>query len=213
MEEIKRIRIAIIDDGVNKAHFKNIHNLKCFKVRNQKMVEYIPKSTLLTHGTICAAIIQKYVNCQIEIISYKVKDYGKAGYSEDLRIALECCAKDDIDILNVSIGSMEKKDRRSYQAIVNDIVKKGTMVVAAMSNDGHIAYPAMCENVIKVRHNERMLHKVVLADPDHLLYEASSIHKLIMKEGFFTTLPCNSYATPYVSAYLANLLSESGKKD
>lgn len=205
------MKIAIIDDGVNRFHFRNIDNLTNYRVTNDQMVEYSPKSTAITHGTICAAIIQKNVDFEIEIISYKVKEYTKAGYVIDMKTALESCIQHNIDIVNVSVGSLDYEDCEILQPIINKMIRRSMIVVAAMGNNGKAAYPAMCENVIKVQHNERVIRKINLLNEEKLLLETNSIHKLMMQEGVFTTKPCNSYATPYVSACIANMINQDGK--
>ena len=151
MEKKFPVEIAILDDGVNTfALNQHLNYIKTYVVWNNFV---LPKTSEIeiTHGTICANFIASLLH-RVRIISIKVKDYKKKGHICNLIRALNYCYRRDVDLINISIGSTDSIDQIFLEKSIKQLVEKGTVVVAAVSNSGDATYPANLPGVIAVKH-------------------------------------------------------------
>ena len=93
------------------------------------------------HGTICAAIIQKYL-ANSEIYSIRLLNEDGSGLIEHLKPALDWCIEKGIYLVNLSLGTTHFRDKSLIRTLVNHYVSKGMCIVAATSNSGYESYPA-----------------------------------------------------------------------
>lgn len=199
-------RIAVIDDGIYKCketqsfvsqflEFDSTH--KCFKEQHSFIRKF-------SHGTCCAMIIKKY--CPVaEVVSLKILHQNMLiGSTEGLLYALTWCKNNDIDIVNLSLGTTNIYDFKSIQNTVNELIKNKTLIVAAVCNDFQFTVPAIFENVIGIASiTKNNLSKTELAFLG-INIQANSVHEIMVENQKYITPDCNSYATPYVVACLIN---------
>ena len=97
------MKIAVIDDGV----FPQSVNLS---VKNHFIKNGIVKVidglnvAPLSHGSICAKIIEKYVNYDVSIIGIQILNEDDTGLLDDLIAALKWCYENDVRVINLSCG-------------------------------------------------------------------------------------------------------------
>lgn len=204
-----KIRIAIIDDGINPkllppdVYIKHYVAHKHFIIKQCKHNYNKTKS----HGTMCAGIICKYSK-QIKLYSIKVKDSKKKGNIGNLVSALKLCSKRRFDVINLSIGSCCNLDKDILFNVISKISQKGSIIVAAHSNDGQLTYPASFENVLGVRsqisrYDYQICNEIV----------APGRHIIRLRDELHITDNSNSYATAFVTSQVAELMLKHQRKD
>lgn len=207
------IIIAVIDDGINEKVYglknirKNLEISKELKVVSRKNYNIFESS----HGTICGGIINEYGNNSI-IHSIKVLS-EKSGKSNKYALitAINWCIDNEVKIINLSLGTIDFRDFKEIQKVVNLAVSKGIIIVAANNNTERLTYPASLSNVIGVKCDRKLFgdeYKTIQYPFDGIDIIASGKHRLETNEIEYT-IPCNSYATPMITAKVYNILKEN----
>ena len=137
-----QIKVAIIDSGIDVNHTE----LKDLKIKLKTFRGGL--SDEVGHGTHLAGIILKEAD-NIELYSYKFTN-GKVGKLGDLLKAIFAASKDDINIVNFSLGLPVNTE--SLRIAIEYLQKQGTLVVAAAGNQNSDKefYPAALPGVIGV---------------------------------------------------------------
>lgn len=148
---MQKIKIAIIDNGVDEAALGNEISGKVYVNEKKECVydEADMSRVRFAHGTICAAIIQKYL-ANSEIYSIRLLNEDGSGLIEHLKPALDWCIEKGIYLVNLSLGTTHFRDKSLIRTLVNHYVSKGMCIVAATSNSGYESYPASFSNIIGV---------------------------------------------------------------
>lgn len=205
------MQIVIIDDGINKGFFRLKPLINDWEIdREQKISIRRNKNELVcSHGTICAAIILNYAP-DAEISSIKILDPqdGK-GSRGQLVTALQWCLANDIALIHLSIGSTQFADFEEVRILIARLFLKGCTIVAAYHNKNIYTMPASLDCVFGVRCNDIVGIPAYRVKKDRFDYfiEATGKHKLAnFYKNEFTSPQSNSYAAPYVTALIHNLL-------
>ena len=203
-------RIAIIDDGVNGGVFDKCKASYTYHInRNGNIDRYINYSKKISHGTICAAIIQQYTNIEHLLYSIKIKPCNKNGNIDFLIRAIDFCVENDIKVINLSIGSTDENDKcRIYHSITNAF-EKGVIVVAALSNENITTYPASFSMVIAAKHSEKArLGLYYYKNYKNFTLGAYSKLNLRMCDGTnYISDTANSFAAAFVTAKVVQQVS------
>ncbi|MBU5591509.1 S8 family serine peptidase [Clostridium sp. MSJ-4] len=210
---LKYNEIAIIDDGINVKFYNNIHRVKSsIEIDvNCNITKYKSDKIEYSHGTVCASIIKKYTKEAI-INSIKIINKSKKTTGKQLIKAIEWCLENNIGIANLSLGSTDINEKEDIRKLINYAANKGMIIIAASSNDDKITYPASFSNVIGVKTlKEPVQHGEYIYDYrpiDGVDILAPSIHKL---KNYFEeeeSNMCNSFAAPYITAKVYNIIRE-----
>lgn len=208
------LHVGIIDDGVNQNAFKQVgklsHNIEI--TNNLKLkVKKRSNSSWKSHGSTCAAIVKKYApECDLSSIKI-LSSFSKTGCQKQLIKALDWCLENKIDIVNVSLGSIDYRDYEVLRRAINKAVKNGLIIIAAGSNDNKVSYPAAFTNVIGVSCDlSRNLNEEELCynhySPLGTDFTASSLYPLEdSKDNLKVSSLCNSYAAPYITAKVVEI--------
>lgn len=141
----KGVKIAVIDTGIDMAHPDLTSNYKGgFDLVD---LDDTPDETQLhegmptTHGTHVAGIIAangaiKGVAPDAEIYAYRALGPGGVGTSIHVIAALEEAVKQNVDIINLSLGNNVNGPDYPTSKAVNEAVKHGIAVVVANGNSG-----------------------------------------------------------------------------
>ena len=204
----KEIMIAIIDNGINPLFLKGKVEKSIVIDENgicKTVVENINQQQM-QHGTICAMILGKYCS-YCHLVSIKILDNSGKGAIKNLYPALEWCSKNQIKLVNLSLGTVNFRDCERLRVLINEYVANGMVIIAATANSGFVSYPASFTNVIGV---------ATIGSPLNYIkdYMQMGIDAVVPSEHIFkifneeiTTQLSNSYAAPYVCAMIANKLN------
>ena len=210
------IRVALLDDGLD---YKKKITFSCegmYKAEDERIITDVAQnSPINSHGFICAHIIYSYSRENVEIVSYRVKRQDEEGDIHDLETAFNNALDRKVDIIHMSIGSCESRDRRRLKKLCNKAKRRHILVIAATDNDGAITYPAFFKNVIGVGHNIRGIGNRILYIENSRLgvdVEVCSPRNIKLDECISEKLPyCNSFAAAEVTGIVALLIDRVGK--
>ncbi|HYD35216.1 MAG TPA: S8 family serine peptidase [Vitreimonas sp.] len=168
------------------------------------------------HGTHVAGIIAARTNDsgyigiapQAQVVGVKVIGADGSGYISDLVDAFDWALTQDIQIINVSLGTTY--DSQLLHEKITQLTQKGVVVVAAAGNNygGPLLYPAAYQEVISV----------AASDTNNQLASFSNLGAAVTAPGvgITSTVPGGGYATwsgtsmaaPHVSGAIALMLSQ-----
>lgn len=205
-------KIALLDVQVNTRQF-DLHDVDLLCVDNERHIipgSYFKKNDVLyNHGTICAAIIRKYAP-KTPIVNIAILEQDSLTCDvEKLMAALKWCTENEIHMIHLSAGTTNILDYVKLSSIEYDVNMKNTILIAAQNNNSKYTMPASLPNVIGVRKNIHYTseqYKVMYNTIDGINIEASGLHTLQNKDIIFDTQNCNSYAAPYITAKIYNLM-------
>lgn len=207
----KRLHIALIDSSI------------CFDCDNNFGVNMVqmdgvttPKSATISHGTICLNIIKKYVKkfgLDVLITCIPILDNDCMGDVDNLLSAIDWCKMNNVDIINLSLGTRNYNEFARITAQINDAYYKfGIIFVCAASNSGRLSFPSYLTNTIGVNTKEGLAEgEVWLAHHNELGINitAYSEHTIRLNEIIIKTRANNSYAAPFVTAVVAKYLDKN----
>lgn len=208
------ITVAIIDDGLN---YNNvILSCRCteFVVRKGKIRPYISgKQRKNSHGLICAKLLADGNEKNIEIISYKIKEEDKPGFSDDLALAINDAADKKVSLIHMSVGSTREEDCQIISEAINKAVDNKICIVAASDNFGEKTYPACLDGVIGVKHNFSLVcQKPKIADKNELGINIELCCPKTVEDTSGGLVPieyCNSFAAAKLSSeIISNMLEQ-----
>lgn len=202
------IRVAIIDNGINKFFIKNKieksiaideNNICIADTKNIDQQQF-------QHGTNCAMILEKYcLDC--DLVSIRILGENGRGAIKSIYPALEWCYNNKISLVNLSLGTVDFRDCGKLRALINEYAVKGMIIIAATANSGFVSYPASFTNVIGVATTGSSLSYT----KDYMQMGIDTVvpseHIIRMFEEDVRTSLSNSYAAPYVCALIANRLN------
>lgn len=206
------MNIALIDDGVEinsltKEYVCEFLEIKDVSAGFEKQTANINSHS---HGTICASIIRKMAK-SAKLYSLKILDTNSLSASTDKLVrAFEWCLKNDIHIINLSLGTVNSRDFNTIQKWVRTLVKSGKIIVAAVNNKNTYTLPASLPEVIGVSSEESLSgFKFVKESIIGVDILAGSKHPVkLNSEESITTPFCNSYAAPAVSGRICDLMNK-----
>ncbi|EPY6469952.1 S8 family serine peptidase [Clostridium sporogenes] len=207
------VKVAIIDDGVGQGVYGDFDLADNIEITEQLEVldgndRYIFNRS---HGTICAAIIKKYFNDAI-ISSVKILNYESHKSTKNQLIkAVEWCILNNIDVINMSLGTIDYRDFDEVKNIVDTAFEKGIIIVAACNNKNIYTCPASFNNVIGVKSTKARVLKegeyiFNIYSIDGIEITACAEHRLL-KNGVKreVTASVNSYAAPMITAEICKI--------
>ncbi len=203
---IKKIHVCVIDDGICE---DEINIYKNVQIRNGKVVDFLGVCKNNSHGTGCAKVIKKHAEKEILISSVSILNKQCKGNIYSLCTAFEWCVENDVDIINLSLGSVFFKDKELLLSAVNHCAENGIVIVGATSNAGYVTYPACFTNVLGVRSFEEKEKRGYAARYDTNLgfglFETQGSEKIYINGAEKTTSWCNSVAAPQITAKIINM--------
>lgn len=212
-----RIKIAVIDDGINAGLYKIGFIERDIEIMPELQVKYRTGYDMHkpSHGTTCAAIIKKYTP-YAQLSSIKILNDNAKGIRGQLVKALEWCVENNMHLVNMSLGTIDFRDADIIKKAVDTAAEKGIIIVAAANNRNVYTYPASFKNVIGVncditgnlKEGEFVWNPFA---PDNIEITSCAIHELTMYTGETkTTGPCNSFAAPMITAVVCKIMDEKG---
>ena len=203
------IRVAIIDNGINELLIKRgieksiVIDENGICITDTKNID----QQHFQHGTNCAMILEKYCSdCQL--ISIRILDENGKGAIKRIYPALKWCYKNQVCLINLSLGTVDFRDCEQLRCLINEYVTKGMIIIAATANSGFVSYPASFTNVIGVATTDSPLDYCEDYMQMGIDTVVPSVHTIKVCDMELNTSLSNSYAAPYISALIANKLKE-----
>lgn len=210
--ERSSIHIVVVDDGINQdvdniMFYHNVEITEDLSIRARKGYD----SKKISHGTICAREIIKLAPAAL-ISSVKVLGEESRGRREQLERAIVWCMENQVDIISMSLGTVDFNDFRSLKRVVNLAVDAGIVIVAACNNLNIVTYPASLTNVIGVCYDRSKS----LCEGEYYYHQnsANGIKISTTSDSYFADDgekmmvfgPSNSFATPKITAFVHNIM-------
>lgn len=209
------LKVAIIDDGISNEKYKitaPLHHIISLngKTYYDKIHQIDPNS----HGSCCAAILCKYLECPVEIYSIQVLQ-NDLGNCMDFLNAILWCTANNINLINMSIGTVDIEDGRIIENYINNSgILKHLVIVAAQSNKNIYTYPASLPGIIGVKSEKNYRNsriEVIDESSDHIELKASAIHAVkLTNDSTKVIFGGNSFATPLVTSRVCSILNTHG---
>lgn len=207
--------IVFIDDGISPEFVPKGISFENYIV-NDDAVQPSDPEHVVSHGTMCYQIFKNNIIIQsYHLISIKVLDSSVGtGNHKALLAALEWCAGQNIDIINMSMGTRQYTD---FVPIAEAISRLSNVtIVAACSNQNELTFPACLPAVIGVRHCShealRGKHVFLSAPYDQIDVMTCANDMPISFSGGQDPVTdiggTNSFATPIISARICDYMSQ-----
>lgn len=202
-----KVKVAVIDDGINIQHISS--PCLCYCVFNNRMVRLNNANNSITHGTIIGSIIESRCS-QVKLYSIKIMNsYKENAGIKDLETALIWCIENRIQVINLSLGSVNYFDRSRIVRLMYLLKKNNIIAIAAYSNNDRITYPASLDFIIGVKRDATNILK-----PEEYIYIDKPLDGIDIICGCRQSClgigfeKCNSFATPEITAKVCTYLIE-----
>lgn len=153
------LNVAFIDDGIHKGSLlSENHTLYHYVLNNEGLVEVKEAGVNpISHGTMCAKTFIEFApNCNIYDIHIPITKNNNMNPT-DINIAFKWCIDNEIQMISMSLGALTIENMLELTKNIEQLEKKGIVLVATCSNTNKVTYPASLQNVIGVRYNNTVL--------------------------------------------------------
>ncbi|WP_217586407.1 S8 family serine peptidase [Lentibacillus saliphilus] len=139
------VKVGVIDTGIDFNHPDLASNYKggydLVDLDDEPMETTVSEGAPTIHGTHVAGIIAangqlQGVAPEAELYAYRALGPGGQGTSIQVIAALEQAVKDEVDIINLSLGNAVNGPDYPTSQAVNKAAEKGIVIVIASGNDG-----------------------------------------------------------------------------
>src|SRR6185503_1163727 len=134
------VRVGIIDSGVNPAHphvCGVAGGIKITSNQGERATDYLD---YLGHGTAVAGAIREKAP-DAALYAVKVFDRALTTNIEVIIKAIDWCVENQIDVINLSLGTVNFEHRNSIEAAVARATRNGCVIVAAREMAGQLSLP------------------------------------------------------------------------
>lgn len=143
------VKVAIIDSGVNPAHPHVGGVSGGTRISSNDTTSSPDYLDFIGHGTaVTAAIREKAPEAQLYAV--KVFDRTLTTNIEIILNAIDWCIENEIDLVNLSLGTTNNEHRDLMERAAARAVTKGTTLVAAREMSGALSLPGCLPSVIGV---------------------------------------------------------------
>lgn len=217
---MKKQRIVFIDSDINIDYINKIVKGRqsiggVWTVANNKVIPSMTCSQdTLSHATLCSKMFFEHITCACELFFINIweGDELKANINA-LLAALSWCLKNEVTLINLSLGTTLILDIPPLFQVINKLIEKNIIIVAASSNERKLTFPAAFDHVIGVKALSSKSAEVgfIYQENSLDLIEISCYVKdeVIEYQGnYYPLYAANSLAAPMISAKICNLLSK-----
>ena len=199
------VKIALIDSGIDYTRTE---------FRDAKLHFLNECKDHIGHGTAVASIIHK-VSPEAELYIYRLLDEETVEVgSEQLTDVLNYLKQFKFDVIHLSCGVITSDQLKQLEHSCTGLINEGAVIVSAYDDYGRVSYPAAFENVIGVdwdiECSDGLKYTFVENSPVNIL-GSGALLRLPWIGGEYRTVAGSSFAAPYITGLVANLLSEGAE--
>lgn len=214
-ENPSQIRIAIVDSGIDASHsgVGDVAGGVHIQIgKDGEVVFWDDHTNCAGHGTACAGIIRKKAPNAM-LYSVRIFDASLMADGRALIAAIQWCIDNEMDVVNLSLGTTDVTFKKSLQKVCRKAVDAGVILVAAESNDGRESYPAVFPEVVGVTGG-------AIYEPDGFHYRKDQRIECVVRgdeqrvcwlNGKHIMTGGNSFAAPHITGIIARLLEQHPK--
>ena len=167
---------------------------------------------IVNHAAICASMITTRLSNKqdVEIVAKKVLDrHNLTGDFSRLKKALVWCKKNNVKLVNLSLGSKDPRDFMRINNLCKELAEEGMIIVASLSNDMNFTLPACSEYAIGVGIDNNFYGDYYWSEKyDCLLLSGKNVSTIKKEGNQIIEIPkYNSFAAPQIVAEIANFMS------
>ena len=144
------VRVAVIDSGVNPRHPHISGVAGGASVVGPEEIEEGCFLDTLGHGTAVMAAIQEKAP-EAEYLAVKLFQHSLRCSSTALMAAIEWALAQSVNVINLSLGTVNFEFQSRLQALVESAASRGIIFVSAREADGRACLPGSLAGVIGVR--------------------------------------------------------------
>jgi subtilisin family serine protease len=204
----RRVRVGIIDSGVNVAH-PHIGNIAggvniASGTQDSSYVDH------LGHGTAIAALIHARAP-QADLLAVKIFQHALATNLATVLSAIDWCLENEMDLINLSLGTTNRDHQPAFEAAVSRLRANGIVIVSAFEMNATPALPGSLPGVVGVLADSTKApgeHAFEVRD-DRKIFFASCFPREIPGVPHERNLHGVSFAVAHVTATLACLWNHS----
>ncbi len=230
-----KVKVAVIDTGITATHLAFGYNSPKDRLDMTLAYDYYDNdsdpddsqnishtnddgtSYKMTHGTSVAGAITESTPFNVKVVPVRINN--GAEFRVDNVLEAVSALKGKVDIINLSLGSTnEIKTTDVSYSVIDRVMKEakeaGTIIVAAAGNNGngYVSWPAMSAYTIAVGSVNQEKNKSDFSQyGNEIDFTAPGEGLLLPAGGDDSALTCisgTSFSTPFISAAVANILSE-----
>jgi len=143
------VRVAIIDSGVNPAHPHVAGVAGGARITAGESDSSNDYLDYLGHGTAVAGVIREKAP-DARLYAVKVFDRALTTNIETIVRAIDWCIENQIDIINLSLGTVNTEHREVMEMTVARAARTGIALVAARETSDKLSFPGCLPSVIGV---------------------------------------------------------------
>lgn len=210
----KDVRIAVIDSGAHPTHpHIDADRLATgILVMPDGVMQDGPDATIdrLGHGTAVTAAIQEKAPDALCIPVRVFRDALKAS-SMALITAIRWAIEQRVDIVNLSLGSMNEAHRAAFAMVAEEAAEAGVLLVAAREANGVPCYPGSLPHVLGVGYDWEIPRDLYRMEDG--VFHASGYPRPIPGVPLQRNLYGISFAVAQMSGFAALACEEAGPRD
>ena len=207
-----QIQVAIVDSGIDTSHsgVRDVAGGVHIQISEKGEILFLDDhADCAGHGTACAGIIRKKAP-DAALYSVRIFDESLIADGRALIAAVQWCIDNEMDVVNLSLGTTDVTFKKSLQKVCRKAVDAGVILVAAESNDGRESYPAVFPEVIGVTGG-------AIYEPDGFYYRKDQRIECVARgdeqrvcwlNGKYIMTGGNSFAAPHITGIIAHLLEQ-----
>ncbi|KGA96629.1 hypothetical protein AJ85_21615 [Alkalihalobacillus alcalophilus ATCC 27647 = CGMCC 1.3604] len=210
--EHEKVKVAIIDSGINKEH-EDLQHIKFIEFN------ILEKETAIIdefgHGTAIAGIIAAENNefgviglsQNVEIYDVKILNENGKGEVEHLIEAIHWCVEQNVEIINLSFGF--QTESKPLKEAIDRAISEGIIIVASIGNTFGLRgdYPAIYEEVISITSVDEDLNRSSFASKHNIDYAMPGENIYTTnKDGGYSFFDGTSFATAHATGIISILL-------
>jgi len=146
------LRVAVIDSGVNARHSHIGKVAGGIAVAMDGKIEDVGEDVYLDrlgHGTAVMAAVQEKAP-EAEFFAVKVFHDALRTSASALIHAIGWCIDERMDVVNLSLGSVNAAHMKAFADIADEALQSGTLLVAAREANEQLCYPGCLPTVFSV---------------------------------------------------------------